>query len=47
MDRSYDFITFISRYFILTKPRVTDIFADINKIVTKFIKNFFKILKKS
>ena len=46
MDRSYDFITFISRYFILTKPRV-NIFADINKIVTKFIKNFFKILKKS
>ena len=40
MSRSYDVINFI-----LKKPRVA-IFADINKIVTMFIKTIFKDTKK-
>ena len=45
MDRDYDVITFISN-FILRKSRVAN-FADIMKIITIFIKTFFKNSKKS
>ena len=41
MDRNYDAITFISKYLILRRSRVT-IFADIIKTVTMFIKKIFK-----
>ena len=45
IERNYDVITFISKYFILRRSRVA-IFADIIKIVAKFIKIICKILKK-
>ena len=40
LDRNYDFITFISDYPFLGRPRVT-ICADIIKILTIFIKTIF------
>ena len=44
MDKNYDVITFISKYFLLRRPRVAN-FADI-KIATMFIKTTFKGSKK-
>ena len=41
MDRTYDGITFFQNTFISRRPRV-DIFADIFKITTIFIKTIFK-----
>ena len=45
MDRNYDIITFISKYFFLRKPGVA-IFADSIKIVTMFIKTIIKDSRK-
>ena len=45
MDRNYDVITFVSKTFILRRPRVAD-FADIIKITTMFIKTIFENSKK-
>ena len=45
MDGNYDVIIFISKTFILRKPRV-DIFAGNIKIVTMFVKRVFKDSKK-
>ena len=45
MNRSYDIITFISKYFILRQSGVA-IFVDIMKIVTMFIKSPFEDSRK-
>ena len=45
MDRNYDVITLFQLLFILRRSRV-DIFADIIKLVTMFIKTIFKGTKK-
>ena len=45
MDRSYDFIIFISKYLVLRRSKAA-IFADIIKIVAMFIKKIFKHSKK-
>ena len=45
MDENYDVITFISKFFILRRPRAA-IFADIIKIAVMFIKIIFKDSKK-
>ena len=44
MDRNYDIIIFILKYFYLRKLRVA-IFADIIKIVTMFTKTSLKTQK--
>ena len=41
MDRTYDVIIFFQNTFISRRPRV-DIFADVFKIATIFIKTIFK-----
>ena len=41
MERNYDAITFILKYLCFRRARV-DIFADIIKIVTMFIKTILK-----
>ena len=46
MDRSYDVITFISKYRYFKKTWVA-IFADIIKIITRFIKQIFKDSRKA
>ena len=43
MNRSYDLITFISKYLCFKKARVS-FFADIIKIVTMFIKKTLKFV---
>ena len=43
MNRSYDLITFISKYLYFKKDRVS-FFADIIKIVTMFIKKTLKLV---
>ena len=43
MNRSYDLITFISKYLYFKKARVS-FFADIIKIVTMFIKKTLKFV---
>ena len=45
MDKKYDVITFISKFFILRRPRAA-IFADIIQIAAMFIKIIFKDSKK-
>ena len=45
MDRSYDAITFISKYLYFKKTVVAN-FADIIKIVAMFIKTIFKDSRK-
>ena len=45
MDRNYNVITFISKYFYFKKARGAN-FADIIKISTMFIKTAFKDSKK-
>ena len=45
LDRNYDIITFISKYFILRRPRGANL-ADIIKIATIFMKATFKYSKK-
>ena len=45
MDRNYDVITFVSKTFILRRPRVAN-FADIIKITTMFIETIFEESKK-
>ena len=45
MDRNYNVITYISKYFILRRPRVAT-FANIIKVVTMFIKAIFRYPKK-
>ena len=46
MDRNYDVITFISKYRYFKKAWVA-IFADIIKIITRFIKQIFKDSRKA
>ena len=43
LDKDYDAITFISKYYILRRPRIAN-FADIIKIATMFIKTTFNLL---
>ena len=43
MNRSYDLITFTSKYLYFKKARVS-FFADIIKIVTMFIKKTLKLV---
>ena len=45
MDKKYDVITFISKFFILRRPRAA-IFADNIQIAAMFIKIIFKDSKK-
>ena len=45
MDRNYDVITFVQKTLILRRPGVA-IFADIDKIVTTFIKTILKYSRK-
>ena len=45
IDRNYDLIIFISKCRFLRRPRVTT-FADIIKIITRFIKKIFKDSRK-
>ena len=45
MDRNYDVIIFFQKIFILRRPEVA-IFADIIKVLTKFIKAILKDLGK-
>ena len=41
MDRNYDVIIFVSKYFVLRRPKGCN-FADIIKIATMLIKTTFK-----
>ena len=45
MDRIYDAIIFISKYYFLRRPRVVH-FADIIKVLIRFTKKTFKDSKK-
>ena len=46
MDRNYDVITFISKYFYFKKASTATNVADIIKVATTFIRTTFKDPKK-
>ena len=46
VDRNYNVLTYISKYFILRRPGVTA-FANIIKVVTTFSKTIFRYPKKA